>query len=141
MEVVGWGETPHGLKYWVIRNSWGTYWAEGGWFKLRRGTNELLSESSCEWAVPTWDDLELSLGGKTMGDYVHGISKILVDDGSATLRLQVAPCLSDRKLAWLTLQGVGAAQSRCQCVVRILPKSCEMHSAQSCRPRFHPIQR
>mmetsp|Transcript_12882 Transcript_12882/g.37103 ORF Transcript_12882/g.37103 Transcript_12882/m.37103 type:complete len:406 (-) Transcript_12882:96-1313(-) len=90
MEVVGWGETPHGLKYWVIRNSWGTYWAEGGWFKLRRGTNELLSESSCEWAVPTWDDLELSLGGKTMGDYVHGISKILVDDGSATLRLQVA---------------------------------------------------
>lgn len=25
MEVTGWGETPKGTKYWVIRNSWGTY--------------------------------------------------------------------------------------------------------------------
>merc|ERR1712039_800218 len=45
MEITGWGETPSGIKYWVVRNSWGTYWGEAGWLKLRRGTNQMLSES------------------------------------------------------------------------------------------------
>jgi hypothetical protein len=26
VEIVGWGETDTGEKWWKIRNSWGTYW-------------------------------------------------------------------------------------------------------------------
>ncbi|MED6134010.1 hypothetical protein PIB30_033534 [Stylosanthes scabra] len=39
--VVGYG-TEHGLDYWLVRNSWGKNWGEGGYFKVQRnvrGTN------------------------------------------------------------------------------------------------------
>jgi hypothetical protein len=31
--IVGWGNDPAGKLYWIIRNSWGTGWADGGYFK------------------------------------------------------------------------------------------------------------
>jgi len=78
MEVTGWGETPSGIKYWVIRNSWGTYWGEAGWAKLERGVNALLVERDCAWAVPTWDGLDRALEGKTLGDYNVGVKPVNV---------------------------------------------------------------
>lgn len=54
ISVVGYGVEADGTKYWVIRNSWGTYWADNGFFKLGRGTNQLGIEehNTCNWAVP-----------------------------------------------------------------------------------------
>jgi len=37
--IVGWG-VKDGLPYWLIRNSWGVNWGDGGHFRVRRGTNE-----------------------------------------------------------------------------------------------------
>jgi cathepsin X len=34
----------------VVRNSWGRAWGDRGWFKLRRGTNNLGIETDCAWA-------------------------------------------------------------------------------------------
>jgi len=73
MEVAGWGVTPSGLRYWVIRNSWGTYWGEEGWLKLERGVNALMSEANCGWAVPTWDGLDEALADETLGSYQVGV--------------------------------------------------------------------
>ena len=49
VEIVGWGETEEGVKYWKIRNSWGTYWGDLGFFRLERGTNSLYIENNDCW--------------------------------------------------------------------------------------------
>merc|ERR1719336_858104 len=75
MEVAGWGETKSGIKYWVVRNSWGTYWGDMGWVKIRRGVDQMFMESGgCDWAVPDVEDVEEQLLYGAAGDYLSGIT-------------------------------------------------------------------
>ncbi|KAL7033589.1 hypothetical protein ACKWTF_007645 [Chironomus riparius] len=36
--LVGWG-SEHGLDYWILKNSYDTWWGEGGYFRIARGYN------------------------------------------------------------------------------------------------------
>jgi len=55
--VSGWGVETYSngtsVPYWIVRNSFGTWWGEWGWFRIQRGVNALGIESACTWAVPT----------------------------------------------------------------------------------------
>jgi len=58
VEVVGWGtsldENGNEVHYWQVRNSWGSYWGENGFFKVMRGGDMMMIEDDCWFAVPSF---------------------------------------------------------------------------------------
>lgn len=53
ISIAGYGVSDEGEKFWVGRNSWGTYWGEHGWFKV---LSPSLSLSILSFRTPSSSD-------------------------------------------------------------------------------------
>ncbi|CAE8633502.1 unnamed protein product [Polarella glacialis] len=65
VKMVGWG-VENGTKYWKVANSWNPYWAEKGYFRIRRGNNEggiedmvVASSPSAKWSLKSQAEAQI----------------------------------------------------------------------------------
>jgi len=54
ISVVGFGKTDEGEEFWIGRNSWGTYWGEYGFFRIKMHEDNLGIERNCVAAMPSY---------------------------------------------------------------------------------------
>jgi cathepsin X len=67
VSVVGWGHDGS-TEYWLVRNSWGRYWGEEGFFRVAVGSNVMnIEQSGCNWAVPKWPPVTQDYGPSDAG--------------------------------------------------------------------------
>ena len=102
VEVVGWGtedddgdENGEGLDYWVVRNSWGTFWGELGFFRVQRGVNALFIEDGDCWYAQPEHGMETRVRRGELSGTMYGVveadrRKVKASSSAAAASVDVA---------------------------------------------------
>ena len=91
ISIVGYGTDEETNKnYWIIRNSWGTWWGCDGYIKVVRGINNMGLEEGCAWALPT-DKPEWV--NKSNNNDIRNVKVIKYDYDSDKTRIRTRTCV------------------------------------------------
>lgn len=59
ISIVGWGlDEETQTEFWIGRNSWGTYWGERGFFRIKMHEDNLGIENDCTAGIPSFTQAE-----------------------------------------------------------------------------------
>jgi KDEL-tailed cysteine endopeptidase len=64
--AVGYGTTRDGIKYWIVKNSWGEDWGERGYIRMQRGISD--SQGLCGIAMEPSYPTKTATHGAIMTD-------------------------------------------------------------------------
>jgi len=81
LSIVGWGTDKENGEYWIIRNSWGTYWGEEGYAKIRMDGKNLGVDRTCSWATPA---PMTTFNSDAVADFVIPTNGLYTTDPSVT---------------------------------------------------------
>ena len=88
--IVGWGVTglgapgtPAGVPYWIMQNSWGTGWAQAGYWYHEMGDNYTFMESNCHAGIPKLDNAAIQAALATLRG---GTSPFVAQEALSVLR-------------------------------------------------------
>jgi len=90
VSIVSWGfDDVTKTRHWIVRNSWGQFWGEMGFFRVEMGRNLLGIEDHLAWATPrrySVTNVPCSKDGAECGDSVAFGGSMLYVDPSADIK-------------------------------------------------------
>ncbi|CAL0328358.1 unnamed protein product [Lupinus luteus] len=97
--AIGYGTTKFGTKYWLLKNSWGRKWGEGGYMRLQKDTGK--PEEADENRVN--ENPSISFISQIVGTKINQLQKTngydtnYVLDGAKGKELKVEALVNDKK--------------------------------------------
>lgn len=74
--ILGWGTSEDGVKYWILKNTWGKDWGMNGYFRMVRGENNCQIEANVVGAVP---DFFYPVGYQIPDNLKYGESEAMIE--------------------------------------------------------------
>jgi cathepsin X len=67
-----------GTEYWIVKNSYGTYWGEDGFFRIRMHKNNLGIETYCSSGYPSYEKVDKEVAYSHQAQKSLNLQSILV---------------------------------------------------------------